>query len=359
MCLSARSSAGRQLTSEQGPTCPHCDASLYVGGPGDGVPRPLCPSCRRATSVCGGFRVGREIGRGGVASIREAAHADGRPAAIKVLDRSTLNSWRVHQLFARSARVSAAFQHEGLPRIVGFERSSAGRSFLAMELLRGGTLRDRVVAGERLTGGAFDDLLRRLLSTVAYLHERSFLHGDVTPRNVMFRGEGHALPVLVDLDGLSSPHERGLPNLVMTPGYTAPEQKAGELTAVADLYAVGATMVYAATGKSPDELPRRGGKLSLAFDVEGIPPRVRDLVIRLCELDPRRRPRSASAALRALSLGTALGSHERAWRLRAVGRFVSLAAAALLLAWITRASLDASSLPSPSGSPALLQGPEH
>lgn len=275
-------------------SCPHCDAPR---------PRaslaPTCGQCGRPLSVCGGYAVGLEVGRGGVAKVREAAHPDGTSAVVKVLERTAFNPWQVHQLFARSARLASSFDHVGLPRVLGFERTG-DRSFLAMEHLRGGTLSERVVQRRFVTGAAFELLLRNLLEIVAYLHARSFVHGDVTPRNVMFRAERDDQPVLIDLDGLCSPEEHGLPSLVMTPGYTAPEQKAGTVTEVSDLYGVGATLIYAATGRSPDQLDRSGADRELAVSLPGVSLEARTLVQRLLDLDPRRRPKSARAALRML-----------------------------------------------------------
>lgn len=270
--------------------------------------------------MCGGFEVGDEVGRGGFAKVCEARHADGREAVVKILEKTAFNPWQVHQLFARSARLAAGFEHEGLPRVLGFERKGE-RSFLAMERLRGGTLGDRVLSGTRVHGPAFEELLRRLLEAVSYLHERSFIHGDVTPRNVMFRTARDSKPVLIDLDGLCSPHEHGLPSLVMTPGYTAPEQKAGEVSAHSDLYGVGATMIYAATGHSPDHFLRSTAG-DLQVNLPGVSGEARALVQRLVDLDPRRRPKNARSALRMLNRGTR--------RLRHLG--ATLLAAAVVLA---------------------------
>lgn len=277
--------------------------------------------------MCGGFQLGGEVGRGGVALVREAKHEDGRQAVVKILERTAFNPWQVHQLFARSARVASQFHHQGLPRVLGFERRG-DRSFLAMERLHGGTLSDRIVAGTRMNGAAFEDLLRRLLEAAAYLHERQYVHGDLTPRNVMFRTERDSLPVLIDLDGLCSPNEHGLPSLVMTPGYTAPEQKAGSVSVQSDLYSIGATMIYAATGRSPDSFMRGGSKMELDIELPGVSRGTRSVIQRLLALDARRRPRSARAALRMLTRND-----------QGLRRFATtlLAAAVILAAFITLA----------------------
>jgi serine/threonine protein kinase len=311
--------------SQASMSCPHCDESASPGK--TSAPAPTCGHCGKPLAVCGGFQLGSEVGRGGVAVVREARHADGRDAVVKVLERTAFNPWQVHQLFARSARMAQAFEHEGLPRVLGFERRG-DRSFLAMERLRGGTLSDRIVNGTRVQGAAFEDLLRRLLESAAYLHERQIVHGDLTPRNVMFRTARDSMPVLIDLDGLCSPHEHGLPSLVMTPGYTAPEQKAGAVSVQTDLYSIGATMIYAATGKSPDSFMRGGSRMELDVDLLGVSRRTRAVIQRLLDLDARRRPRSARAALRALA-----GHEQRARRFATM----ALAAAAMIAMFITLA----------------------
>ncbi|MGZ3420419.1 MAG: serine/threonine protein kinase [Polyangiales bacterium] len=304
----------RSLGDAKPATCPHCDFPVRSCGP-------HCPSCGRALEVCGGFRLGPEIDRGGMARIHSASGAQGE-AAIKLLERDAISPWQVHQLFARSARVLSALHHAGLPKILGFEKAER-RSFLAMERLRGGTLHERVRRGPRLDAAQLEALLMRLLETAGYLHGRAYVHGDVTPRNVMFRDEHDEQPVLVDFDGLCATHERGCASLVMTPGFTAPEQKAGEIGIASDLYGIGATVVFAATGKSPDELLRRGAHLEVDLSSASITPRTRAVLMRLVDLEPTRRPKSASEALRTLRGPTP----------RSVTATLLLAAVVVLLVW--------------------------
>ncbi|GAC1359990.1 MAG: serine/threonine-protein kinase [Polyangiales bacterium] len=295
------------------PRCPHCDATS--GGAAH------CSTCGRSLAICGGFVLGAELDRGGVARIHAASAPGGFEAAVKLMERTPLHSLQVHQLFARSARLLGGLAHPGLPRVLGFERTAC-RSFLAMERLRGGTLWARVAPGQRRGGLAIDALLRGLLETAAFLHARGLVHGDVTPRNVMFRAEGDGRPVLVDFDGLCTVDERDVASLVMTRGYTAPEQCAGRIGVASDLYGIGATVVFAATGECPDRLERRGPHADLDLQGADVTPATRALLQRLVALDPNERPRSAQAAIDALS------SRRRA---RAVGAKLLVAAALVVL----------------------------
>jgi serine/threonine protein kinase len=259
--------------------------------------------------VCDRWHLGSELARGGMARVhgalvdpRSALLSPGLPAndaVIKVLDRTPLHGERVHDLFERSARIMERLAHPGVARVLGFERR-ASRSLLVMERLRGGTLFERVKRHGPLVGAAFDALARALLEAVAHVHDRGYLHGDLTPGNVMFRSDGDARPVLVDFDGVSEEGEGALESLVMTPGYSAPEQRAGEVSLATDLYGVGATLVYAATGTSPDRLGRMGRAMELELGEARISPRARALLQKLVALDPRQRPKRAREAIELL-----------------------------------------------------------
>lgn len=275
----------------------------------DGRASGVCAYEMEPSSVCGRWHLGSELARGGMARVyravvdpREAPANDGGApleAVVKVLDRDALHTERVHDLFARSAAIMGAFDHPGVARVLGFERR-ASRSLLVMERLRGGTLHERVKLYGKLEGSALDALLRALLEAVAHVHDRGYLHGDLTPGNVMFRAASDARPVLVDFDGVCEEGEGALESLVMTPGYSAPEQRAGEVSLATDLYGVGATVVFAATGKAPDRLGRVGRAMELDLGDARVSSRTRAVLQRLVALDPRARPRRARAAIEAL-----------------------------------------------------------
>lgn len=270
--------------------CPHCDAPL----PGTSE---ACASCFRSTAVCGGFRLGDELGKGGLGTVYAAESESGQRAAVKVLPLSPLNPAAVHEVFRDSARLLATLQHPSLPRVLGVE-SHTQRSFLALERLDGGTLAQRVMAGERFIGPALRALLDDLLAVVQHLHDEEILHGDLTPRNVMFRANDRR-PVLIDFDGIAAEGDARYPTLVVTPGYTAPEQRAGEVSVEADLYGVGATAYYAATGRSPNSLDRHNGRPDLGHvRADAV---TKAVLAALLHLDPARRPRSAELAQRLLA----------------------------------------------------------
>jgi serine/threonine protein kinase len=293
--------------------------------------------------VCDGLHLGPELARGGMARVHAADSSDrhdGRDAVVKVLERSAVNTRRVHALFERSARIMAELAHPGVARVIGFERRGP-RSFLAMERLRGGTLFERVKRGEPLQGPALDALLRALLEVVAHVHDRGYLHGDVTPGNVMFRRDDDTRPVLVDFDGVCAEGEGALESLVMTPGYSAPEQRVGEVGVATDLFGVGATVAFAATGKAPDRLARVGRAMELDLGDARVSPRTRAVLQRLVALDPSQRPRRAREALEALEAPAAA-------RVRTGSRLLLAAVVVLIASTIVAAATSAMAHRAPS-----------
>jgi len=107
----------------------------------------------------------------------------------------------------------------------------------------------------------------------------------------------------------------------MTPGYTAPEQRDGVASMRADLFGIGTTMIYFATGAAPNTVaPMSDSRLDF------LPVATRALLERMVELDPRARPASAAGALDALD---ALGGAPKARAL--VHRLQVLAVAAMLV----------------------------
>ena len=77
--------------------------------------------------VCDGLHLGPELARGGMARVHEAYARDGRDAVVKVLERSAINTRRVHALFERSAQIMAQLAHPGVARVLGFERDGSAR----------------------------------------------------------------------------------------------------------------------------------------------------------------------------------------------------------------------------------------
>jgi len=254
--------------------------------------------------VLGDFRVDRLLGSGGMGVVFAGRRLPaGEPVAVKVMFLAHGPDWKGYELFERGSRVLQGLRHPGLPRVHAFGEGEGGSLVLVREAFDGGTLEDRIRQGARLDPAGFRRLSESLLGLLEYLHGRvpPVLHRDIKPRNLMFRTDDDWDPVLVDFDTVAAPGpQEGRLTIVLSPGYTAPEQLAGDVSAASDLYSLGATLVHLATHVEPDLLPRRRGRIEPGRALAGLEAPVRAVLLKLVEPDRAHRYASAEEALRDL-----------------------------------------------------------
>jgi serine/threonine-protein kinase len=215
----------------------------------------------------GHFRIVSRLGQGGMGVVYlaedEKLH---RQVALKVLLTAVAEDAGRRQRFLQEARSAAAVTHPNIATIyeVGEE---AGRIFIAMELVPGQSLRDRM--NERpLTVAETLDVARGLLRGLSRAHERGIVHRDLKPDNVMLTPEGDVkildfgVAKLFDDDPVAGPASLGQrdtqPQLTMeghvlgTPAYMAPEQTRGGLVdARTDVFAFGVLLHEILAGERP------------------------------------------------------------------------------------------------------------
>lgn len=230
----------------------------------------------------------------------------GRPVAIKRLA-LTGSAGQIEVARRRLAREAEALSRLDHPAIVPLlEVVEDGEDLLlVMPHLAGGDLADRVRVHGPLPPAQVHALADRLLGALAAAHRAGVVHRDLKPANVLFDEQGRAYLADFGTAGLRDA-TGGLTatgTVVGTPEFMAPEQARGDaVTAAADVFSLGATLRFAATGEPPygrgDPLVilQRAARGRLA------PPPVpidRDLWRRLHPLlrrDPARRPTAAAAA---------------------------------------------------------------
>ena len=202
-----------------------------------------------------GYRIDRELGRGGMAVVYAGEQKSlQRQVAIKVMKAALAADEAFAERFVREARTAASLQH---PNIVAIhDAGSAGHhSYIAMEIVRGGDLKDRLRDGALEPDRAVS-ITRQIASALAYAHERGFVHRDVKPENILFREDGSA--VLTDF-GIARATGSGTRMTatglsIGTPHYMSPEQARGrEVDGRSDLYALGVVFYEMLTGKVPFE----------------------------------------------------------------------------------------------------------
>ena len=204
----------------------------------------------------GPYRIGRLLGRGGMGEVHEAEHADsGRRIALKVL-RSRLQDADDRARFLREGQLAASVSHPHTVYIFGSEEIS-GVPVISMELLPGGTLKDRVTAEGPLPPPVAVSAVLDIIGGLDAAQAVGILHRDIKPSNCFVDSDGS---VKVGDFGLSistlarDVREQLATGFEGTPQFAAPEQLRGEpLDVRADIYAVGATLYYLLTGQPPFE----------------------------------------------------------------------------------------------------------
>ena len=225
-----------------------------------------------------GVRLGRRIGFGGMASVYEARSRTGERIAVKVMHREMLAAPNVRERFLREGKVTASLRHEGIPVVHAVHELPDGTVAIAMELLRGETVADRMERrGGYLGPQEVLAIADRVLAVLEVAHAKEVLHRDIKPENV-FLTVGGDLKVL-DF-GMARAREASGQALTMaghalgTPAFMSPEQANGrwhEVDARTDLWAVGATMFTALAGEPPHARPEAAEELLAASTLDARP----------------------------------------------------------------------------------------
>ena len=210
-----------------------------------------------------GYRVERELGEGGMARVYVAIQESlDRPVAMKVLSSDLVSDQEFCARFLREGKTLARVSHPNVVRIIDCGEHN-GVFFMTMELMPGGTLTDRLEAGELRVGESIE-IVKRIASALEWSHGKGLIHRDVKPANVLFSEDGS--PVLGDF-GIAKTLRQDTTQMtalgvaIGTPTYMSPEQaSAKELTPKSDQYSLGVMLFEMLTGKPPYE-----GKS--AFDV--------------------------------------------------------------------------------------------
>jgi eukaryotic-like serine/threonine-protein kinase len=226
----------------------------------------------------GRFKVVSEIGRGGMGIVFLAEDEKlRRKVALKLLPPSFAADEERRRRFLREARAAAAVSHPNLVTVYDVGEHE-GRAYIAMEYLRGRSLREQL--SERpLSIDEAIDLARQVLAGLAHAHAAGLLHRDLKPENVLVDRDGRVRLVdfgLAKLDSdIDGPGDNSTRDgLVMgTPGYMSPEQARGQaVDARSDIFSFGVLLYEMLTRKRPFTGPTRADVVtSLLRDA---PPRV-------------------------------------------------------------------------------------
>ncbi|HET8622032.1 MAG TPA: protein kinase, partial [Gemmatimonadales bacterium] len=210
-------------------------------------------SARLLSALADRYRVERELGRGGMATVYLAHDVrHDRPVALKVLHPEiavTLGPQR----FLREIQLTARLQH---PHILPIHDSgeAAGQLWYSMPFVAGESLRERLVRDGTLPEEDALRIIREVALALDYAHRQGIIHRDVKPENILLSDE-HPLVADFGIAKAATTGENltaaGIP--IGTPAYMAPEQIEGEpsIDGRADVYAMASVLYEMLAGEPP------------------------------------------------------------------------------------------------------------
>jgi serine/threonine-protein kinase len=270
-------------------------------------------------SWLGSFRIEALIGRGGMGEVYSARDTRlGRSVAIKILPRALDGDAEGLARIDREARMLAALNHPHIGVIHGLQDTDGVRA-LVLELVLGETLAQRIQRGPIRLSEALS-IARQIADALEAAHERGIIHRDLKPANIKITPDG-AVKVLDFGLAKAASGDGSMPDLTQsptvtvggtcegvilgTPAYMSPEQACGQATdRRTDIWAFGCVLFEMLTGR--ETFGRETRSETIAALIERDPPwdrlpaatptRIRELLRRCLEKDPKRRLRDIGDA---------------------------------------------------------------
>ncbi len=261
------------------------------------------------------YRIERLLGAGGMGAVYVATNTVlEKPVALKVMSATLLTQHDWVQRFFREGVAASKARHPGVVEV--FDAGvHEGAPWMAMELLEGESLRDRLSRG-RLPVAELHEIATQVLSALDAVHAVGIVHRDLKPDNIFLERTASGVRAKVldfgiakESDAISSLTATGA--IVGTARYLAPEQARDSrvVDPRTDIYAMGVVLFECLSGQTPYEattVPELISKMytesprSLASLAPDVPPSVQHVIHACLAREPEGRPQSARALSEAL-----------------------------------------------------------
>jgi serine/threonine protein kinase len=262
-----------------------------------------------STALAGRYRIEREIGRGGMATVYRATDLElGEEVALKVF-RQPLDDAAALARFKQELRLSRRLVHPNIARLydIGVH---LGHRYISMELLVGRGLDSQMGRPLELRKGV--GYLLQACAALQAAHNEGVVHRDVKPANMFVTVDEHVK--VMDFGIAKQREARGMTvtgMVIGTPEYMSPEQIRGfsSVTEAADIYALGVVAYEMFTGTVPFKHDDLMPLLMMQLESAPEPPRYRNgaitpeletVIMQLLQKDPRQRFASCDALAEAL-----------------------------------------------------------
>lgn len=310
-----------------------------------------------------GFRILEPIGEGGMGAIFLAEELTlRRRVALKLVSDKIAGDAGALARFLREARALATVEHPNIVRVYAFGETGE-RAYIAMELVEGETLGQRIRRKGRLEVAEALAVVRDVARALAAAWEKRIVHRDVKPSNILFDRWGHVK--VADFGLAKEIRDDGPPGESITrtgyfigsPHYLSPQQATGEdVDFRTDIYSLGIVLYEMLTGARPFEgsspvavVAKHLHEIPPSLKVAGVPDAVAALFARMTAKNPDERPQSYEALLK--DLDQLLEQPPTKQRIiRQAGFLAAIAAIAIFAVWMAVHTRHGESPPAARGS---------
>jgi serine/threonine-protein kinase len=264
--------------------------------------------------IGGKYRIERPLGEGGMGQVYVATHGILRKqVALKVMAERFRVDASATERFFREAVAASKVEHPAIVQI--FDAGvHDGAPFMAMELLEGEDLDQRLERERRLSTEETLRIARPVLSALEAAHRQGVVHRDIKPPNIFLakRANGVVTPKVLDFGIAKHVNDPTFDRLTQsgsilgTPLYLSPEQARADenVDHRADIYSIAVTLFHCLAGTTPYEAKNFAELISKMFSqppralaelAPDVPPEVCSWIQRSLSRDPDHRPESAAA----------------------------------------------------------------
>ncbi|MGW7327836.1 serine/threonine-protein kinase [Streptomyces sp. NPDC054840] len=248
-------------------------------------------------SVVAGYRIAARLGAGGMGRVYLSHTQGGRPVAIKVVRPELAEDPAFRRRFRREVEAARRVRGAYTAELIDAD-ADATTPWLATLYVPGPSLSQAVTRRGPLPVPAVLWLMAGVAEALQAIHGAGIVHRDLKPSNVLLAADG---PRVIDF-GISLASDTTAHTAtgatIGTPQYMSPEQaSAGEVTAAADVFALGQTAAFAALG---EPLYGTGPSATVLYrivhsepDLSRLPEELRPLLARCLATDPRERATAA------------------------------------------------------------------
>lgn len=198
-----------------------------------------------------GYKIIREVGKGGMGCVYEAVDSYGKKIALKMMSAKAAAHPDYREMFELEVQSLKKLSHPSVVKIVGEPfPDTEGNLYLPMEFVEGKTITQVIQSNGPFREQEALSIFTKLLEVFSYIHNKSCIHRDVKPSNIMIRPDGSVCVIDFGIakDSKTSTGKT-IGRVVGTDGYMSPEQANGyNIDTRTDIYSLGCLLHYMLSG---------------------------------------------------------------------------------------------------------------